>query len=206
MIINVNNNLKHNLKFLGTDYGGWGVDLNMLNDLSIVYSFGVGTDISFDEILIEKVGCKVYGFDPTPRSIEWVQKQSLNPNFIFFPVGLSNKDGKSFFNLPPRIDWVSFSETDLPNNESVECEVKKIKSILEMLGHNKIDLLKMDIEGSEYNVLDDMINENIFPDQLLIEFHKSEKNKIEDYLNKLSNYNIYKRIDRSDYYFIKKNV
>ena len=39
-------------------------------------------------------------------------------------------------------------------------------------GHTHIDILKMDIEGSEYDVVEDWIDRNFFPmDQLLIEWH-----------------------------------
>jgi len=37
--------------------------------------------------------------------------------------------------------------------------------------HSKIDLLKMDVEGSEYDVLENMLDEKIFPKQILVEFH-----------------------------------
>ena len=39
------------------------------------------------------------------------------------------------------------------------------------LGHSKIDVLKMDIEGSEYAVIEDMQRAGIYPTQILIEFH-----------------------------------
>jgi len=39
------------------------------------------------------------------------------------------------------------------------------------LGHSHIDILKMDIEGSEYAALEDMLISGIFPAQLLVEFH-----------------------------------
>ena len=37
--------------------------------------------------------------------------------------------------------------------------------------HTQIDLLKMDIEGSEYVVLDNLIKENVAVTQICIEFH-----------------------------------
>jgi len=40
-----------------------------------------------------------------------------------------------------------------------------------MLGHQSVDILKMDIEGSEYEVIDDLIASGIHPRQILIEFH-----------------------------------
>jgi Methyltransferase FkbM domain len=39
------------------------------------------------------------------------------------------------------------------------------------LGHAHIDLLKMDIEGAEYAVIDDLVDSNIRPAQILVEFH-----------------------------------
>lgn len=42
---------------------------------------------------------------------------------------------------------------------------------MQELGHAHIDLLKMDIEGAEYDVIQDMYNSNIRPGQMLIEFH-----------------------------------
>jgi hypothetical protein len=39
------------------------------------------------------------------------------------------------------------------------------------LGHDRLDVLKMDIEGAEYGVLDDVVNSKIVVPQLLVEFH-----------------------------------
>ena len=40
-----------------------------------------------------------------------------------------------------------------------------------MLGHTQIDLLKIDIEGAEYEVLEGLLESPIKPGQLLVEFH-----------------------------------
>jgi len=39
------------------------------------------------------------------------------------------------------------------------------------LGHSRINLLKMDIEGSEYDVIDDILTNNLEVGQILVEFH-----------------------------------
>ena len=39
------------------------------------------------------------------------------------------------------------------------------------LGHDRIDLLKMDIEGAEYAVIDNLLREGVDVRQLLVEFH-----------------------------------
>jgi hypothetical protein len=53
----------------------------------------------------------------------------------------------------------------------VEVPVYCIKDIMKMLNHDRIDIFKMDIEGSEYDVIDDVIDANIDAYQMLIEFH-----------------------------------
>lgn len=46
---------------------------------------------------------------------------------------------------------------------------------MEELGHSKIDLLKMDIEGSEYEVIQNILDERLEITQILIEFHRRFK-------------------------------
>ena len=56
---------------LGTKYGGWILPTNTtLNENSIIYSAGVGEDISFDLLLQNKYNCKIFLIDPTKRSIK----------------------------------------------------------------------------------------------------------------------------------------
>merc|ERR1712070_537593 len=56
------------LRRLGSDYGGWSVVLDLLSPHSVIYSFGLGQDISWDLELIKASGAHVHGFDNTPRS------------------------------------------------------------------------------------------------------------------------------------------
>ena len=49
--------------------------------------------------------------------------------------------------------------------------VHRLTTIMERLGHDHIDLLKMDIEGAEYGVIADLLSCNIRVNQLLVEFH-----------------------------------
>ena len=47
-----------------------------------------------------------------------------------------------------------------------EVNVDSIKNIMTDLNHNNIDLLKLDIEGSEIDVLNQMLDDNIYPTYL----------------------------------------
>ena len=159
---------------LGTAYGGWSVDTHRLDASSIIYSIGVGEDVSFDLALIDKLNCIVHAFDPTPISVNWIAKQNLPPNFVFHDVGIAAKDGEVEFHLPPIKGFHSFSISAHPEASqtgTIKCPVLTLSSVMRQLGHRHVDLLKIDIEGFEYQVIDNIIASNIRPDILLIEFH-----------------------------------
>lgn len=160
-------------KFLGTDYGGWWVAPEYLNKNAIIYSFGIGQDISFDLELIQNFNLKIHGFDPTPKSIQWVKSQDLPKEFVLHEYGLAAQNGDLLFNPPSNPDHVSLSQFHFKENQkaALKLTVKNLETIMQDLGHQQVDLIKMDIEGSEYEVIEALQKTNIRPKQLLIEFH-----------------------------------
>jgi FkbM family methyltransferase len=157
--------------FLGTSYGGYAVAPNLLSRESVVYSFGLGEDVSFDLALIERFGCVVHGFDPTPRSLDWLGAQALPAALIIHPHGLAGIDGVSSFAPPTNPAHVSHSVLGRGAGPRLELPVKRLGTIERELGHERIDLLKMDIEGAEYAAIEDFLSERLFPQQILVEFH-----------------------------------
>lgn len=158
---------------LGSSYGRWAVIPELLSADSVIYSFGVGEDISFDERLVEMFGVKIHLFDPTPRSREWFSAKDRSDYFIFHPVGLFDFDGELELFAPKNNEHVSFSlcKSEHLEESSDAFPVSRLSTIMENLGDEKIDVLKMDIEGAEYQVITDMLSMGIQPKQLLIEFH-----------------------------------
>ncbi len=173
----------------GSEYAGWNVNTDKLDRKSIIYSVGVGEDISFDIALIEMFNVTIHAFDPTPKSIEWCKNQDLPSNFILHEYGIANFDGNALFYPPENPNHVSHTllEKTSTKAKSIEVPVRKLETIMKKLGHNHIDVLKMDIEGAEYAVINDMKSSNILPNQLLIEFHHRFPNvgieKTKDALN-----------------------
>lgn len=155
----------------GTIYGGWNIIPNSLTKDSIIYSVGIGEDISFDLSLINKYDCQIQAFDPTPKVIEWIKSQSLPSQFTFHPIALSSNDGTLTFYTPEKEGNISHTAYSRKSTKAVEVKALTVKSISKMLSHKHIDLLKMDIEGFEYDVLSNMIADGIKPKQLLVEFH-----------------------------------
>lgn len=158
---------------LGSEFGGWDVITDVITKDSIIYSFGVGEDITFDLALMRQFKVVIHAFDPTPKSINWVLAQHLPDNFILHEYGLADFDGEVMFNPPKNPNHVSHTILDRPStsNQAITVSVKKLETITENLGHDEIDILKMDIEGAEYQVIEDLVKSNIRPNQILVEFH-----------------------------------
>lgn len=164
--------IKIKRELIGNREAPWCIASHTLHSDSTVYSFGIGTNISFDIGLIEKLGCQVFAFDPTPRSIEWIKKQKVPPQFKYMDYGISDRDGVMIFFPPANPDHVSFSAERIQGStEGVELPVSRLQTIMKKLGHDTIDLLKIDIEGSEYGVIQDLLNTDINVTQILVEFH-----------------------------------
>ena len=166
--------IKCNSKWYGNSYGGFYINPDFINSDSIIYSFGIGEDISFDETVIKEHNATIYAFDPTPKSIEWLKNNISSDKFIFHKYGLSNKTGKMDFYLPKNEDHVSGSlvmQTVVDEERKISVNMKSIRDIIKDLKHDRIDILKMDIEGAEYDVIDDILSVDIPIAQILIEFH-----------------------------------
>ena len=147
----------------GTEYGGWVVCPTIVNKDNIVYSCGVGEDISFDLELIAKFGCNVYAFDPTPKSIKWIRFQKLPKEFHFYEYGIADYDGTATFYPPKNPNYASYTiiPQKLGPQKNIVASVFRLKTIMKILKHTKIDILKIDIEGAEYAVIKDAIKSNI---------------------------------------------
>lgn len=157
---------------MGNKGARWCLCPEGLSKTSVVYCLGVGEEISFDLELIRRFEIRVHAFDPTPRSIRWVQSQALPEEFEFHAYGVADFDGTCRF-LPPK-DPGHVSHTILRRQSpwpAIEVPVYRLSTIMKMLGHGEIDLLKMDIEGAEYGVLADLLACKIRPQQILVEFH-----------------------------------
>jgi FkbM family methyltransferase len=155
--------------------GAWAVWPQILGPQSVVYSFGVGDNINWDLKMIRRFGLTVHAFDPTPASIAWIARQQLPPQFIFHDCGISNFDGALDFYPPKRRGGTHFSQErrggPLDRRPPVRGRVERLSTIMQRLGHQRIDLLKLDVEGAEFEAIPNLIDSAVAVDQLLVEIH-----------------------------------
>lgn len=114
------------------------------------YSFGISHDYSFDVDLANEWGCQGFAADPTI-----VHPSRLHPNVSFHNIGAKMRGPNS---LP--------LATSMP-------------SLRRWLGHERVAVLKMDCEGCEYSLGEDIASENpdffSHVDQFAVEVHVSRR-------------------------------
>lgn len=166
---------RHDLVRLGSKYGGWIVPSELVQADSVCYCVGVGEDISFDLALIERFQCEAYAFDPTPRAIEFVRRHTANlPRFHFYPVGVWHRDEQLRFYAPRNPTHVSHSVVNLQQTDTFfEAPCRSLASLMKELGHVRIDLLKLDIEGAEHRVIAAMLESRVNVKVLCVEFDEA---------------------------------
>lgn len=178
-------------KWFGSIYGGFYVHPAILKPQDLVVSIGIGKDISFDLALINKYNVRVYAFDPTPKSLEWLKSQNLPATFQYADFGLdATINGEVTFYLPKDERAVSASTkmSDVMNEaQAIKVQMRTFDNLLLNLPSKHIAILKIDIEGAEYEVLETLFNDpEVRIDQLLVEFHDRMFKDIDPHLSKKS--------------------
>jgi FkbM family methyltransferase len=141
-----------------------------------VYGLGVGGNIEFELALVRQYGAAVHTFDPTPLSNEWLRSRQLPPGFQHHPWAVTAADGEVWLeqrraHQPGSVPMLSVVPSGRAGAEALAVPGYRLASIASRLGSAVPDLLRMDIEGAEYAVIDDMLASAFLPRQLLVEFH-----------------------------------
>ncbi|KAG0331393.1 hypothetical protein BG004_001686 [Podila humilis] len=102
----------------------------------VVYSFGVRDDSRFESEILERTDCEVFAYDASVASFGRGLNDQIRPRAHFKPYFIGSADEEK-----EGVSW------------------RTLKTIMAENGHTWIDILKVDIEGSEYptfnKVMDD---------------------------------------------------
>ena len=157
---------------LGSEYGGWTIPGDLLHPGGVCYSAGSGEDMSFDMDLVSRYGCEVFAIDPTPRALQYMAKVAANvPQVHLVPLGLWSSSRRMRFYAPKNRLHVSHSITNLQRTRDYfEADCTTVSELMVRNGHRHLDLLKLDIEGAEYEVLRNVIETELRIRILCVEF------------------------------------
>jgi len=146
----------------------------------IAYCVGVGDTVAFDMALDARFAfTEILLFDPTPMTVEWMKGQHLPDRFKFFPVGIARHSGTANFYLPAdgktstanSASAVADGNWYVSKSNAITVNMKSIGDVATEHGHTFVDILKMDIEGSEFEVIDDIAHWGVAFGQICVEFH-----------------------------------
>ncbi|KAI6037542.1 methyltransferase domain-containing protein [Pisolithus marmoratus] len=154
-------NCPHRVERVGVmgDGGKWvcGLERIIHKKECVMYSFGINGESSFEADIMKAVpGCEVYGYDFSVKSFgpEIEEDSELKQRSHFFPFALGPKDAHSPVDDP---------------------KMYTLRTLMESNRHDFIDILKIDIEGNEYDSFEAFIDsfggEPLPIGQLQIEIH-----------------------------------
>lgn len=216
---------------LGSKYGGWVIPKKYLKKGSVCYLVGAGEDISFDCEIAKRYKSKIYIIDPTERARKhfgklkkYVLKRRGNDYEVdkksfqslkYLNYGLAGKTEIRKFYVLKNPNHVLHSIVNLQNTKkyfSAKCF--KLTDLIKKLGDNKINLMKLDVEGAEYEVIESIVKDNVNIDVICVEFDelhnpmdKNYKLRIKNAANKLveAGYLLI-CVDSSNYTFTKRDL
>ena len=163
--------------------GGYLIEKNSLFESEFLLSFGISTDWSFEKEFIAKNNVNLKCFDGSIDDLFWLKwknkaiKKALRFSF------------REIYNyLKTKLSFHEFFNTQ--NFACFYIGKKKgqigIDEIINEISHKKI-FFKIDIEGSEYEILEQLIKHKSRVSGIAIEFHDCDKNieSISDFIKKI---------------------
>ena len=158
-----------------------------MNANSRIIDVGCSYEADFSKLMIQKFGAKAFAVDPTQKHSGALRQleQDHAGKFVYLPFAVCDRDGTLTFNESKtnQSGSVMSDHVNVMSDEVVRYDVKAVSlgSLLQHVGGGEIDILKLDTEGAEYDLLDDVKREDLRPfKQLFIEFHHHAVAKYSD--------------------------
>ena len=170
---------------LGTRYGGWWLDTRLVGAQPLLVDCGLGEDISFPAAFLKRFAdARVIGVDPNPRSIAYCEQHRPPGMEVVSGAFWTESDQTLVFHLPRRQDQLrdgadgvsgslDGSHEYVGGGEQIEVRTIDLDGLLAHAGSTECDVLKLDIEGAEYELLEALARSGKIRSarQVLVEFH-----------------------------------
>lgn len=161
------------LTVLGTDYGGYIVPLDLIEDGWICYCVGTGADISFELELLERRRVEIRSFDAVANLVDHVRGEAAGRQGLTIEhAALALEDGP----LRMQVSHVPVSQSVsaaalYEGDRYVELPGRSLASLMAEHGDDHIELLKLDIEGFEYELLPALDLQDVGVNVLCMQLH-----------------------------------
>jgi hypothetical protein len=157
--------------------GGYVIDKRSLQQTNTIITCGLNDDWEFEKnFLKNNRNCKVIAFDHTINKKFWIDrfKKDIKHFFLFKKIRL-----KKILGIFKYLDYINFFRNK--NKHYIikigkQNIVNKEITISKIFENLKEVFLKIDIEGDEYNILDEIVDNSNKINSLIIEFHNIHEN------------------------------
>jgi len=144
---------------------------------SVVVDAGCSYEADFSLYMIEHHGARAFGVDPTQKhrsALQTLEKRFAG--FAYVPCAIANVDGTLTFHESRDNESGSIFQdhVNMQHDATVSYDVEALtlKSLLRRIGANAVEILKLDLEGAEYDLLGAVEREQLLPfKQIFVEFH-----------------------------------
>jgi FkbM family methyltransferase len=170
-----------------------------LSDLNVVIDIGANVGL-FSLYMLKKRNCKqIYAIEPTKKAYEQLSDLlRIEPNASVHKLAVHNFNGKSKIKSVEDNSTISGFVDDVhPYNQhkitEEEVDVIKLTDFINNNNLKHIDLIKIDIEGLEYDVIDSLSDSDLLKsNRYLIEYHLAKIKNIKKIVErfKFLGYNI----------------
>ena len=144
-----------------TGRGGWMVPAGTINGAWTCYCIGAGSDLAFALELIRRYGATVRCIDPlNALRREAEPDAAAEPRLTVIEAMVAPQDGRS-----------ESGETTFDGREPP----RSLPSLMEELGDQQVQLLKLNIGGDEYGLLETLELRSLGVRVLLVEFHATRR-------------------------------
>ena len=119
----------------------------------------VGANIGCTSLLFSDLGQQVVAFEPQPRTYELLQKNvglAQKTNVATLPLALGDKNDKAemYFLDANRSMAFVLDKTSRDDSQVIEIDVKRLDDLFPEIGFDRLDFMKIDVEGYELRVLE----------------------------------------------------
>jgi len=151
---------------------------NNLSNNGVVVDVGCSHEAEFSLYMIEHYSQKAFAVDPTKKHREalTILEEQYSGRFVHLPLAVSAVDGYLTFHESKTNESGSIlnSHVNVQNDETTEYEVESVslRSLRKKTGVDKVEILKLDLEGAEYELLDSVEEDDLRSfNQIFVEFH-----------------------------------
>lgn len=213
---------KIGLKLLYTSFKGIGLAnigehplaIKYINNKSKIFDLG-GNVGNFSKEITNHFNCTCYCVEPDPVLFQQIPR---NEKIKKYNIAVTDSDGQADFILSDNKEANSFNPVIASlwrTNKVISVQTRSLRSLTKELQIESIDVLKVDIEGSEIPLLKSLTDKELISiPQITIEFHEfidaSLEKETHDTINRLKKLNfrvvVYSAKKFSDVLFLNNRI